>query len=227
MKEEFLRLLREDEEFRLAVAGLLGLGEVLAELKKLREDFNRFVEESQRRWEENNRRWEENEKRWEENERRWEEERRRWEIWFDTWKKFLEENERRWEENWKRWEDANRRFSRIEETLGALTEAVYTRYVWEDLSAELRASGEAVVRRIRNADFDGVEVDLLVETEKRVYVVEVKVRPRIDDVGALLAKAEVVGGQIGKPVVPVLAGSYVGREVESYAKGKGVLVFTY
>ena len=195
MKEEFLRLLREDEEFRLAVAGLLGLGEVLAELKKLREDFNRFVEESQRRWEENNRRW--------------------------------EENEKRWEENWKRWEDANRRFSRIEETLGALTEAVYTRYVWEDLSTELRASGEAVVRRIRNADFDVVEVDLLVETEKRVYVVEVKVRPRIDDVGALLAKAEVVGGQIGEPVVPVLAGSYVGREVESYAKGKGVLVFTY
>lgn len=213
LKEELLRLLREDEEFRYAVAGLLGLGEVLAELKRLREDFNKFVEESQRRWEENNRRWEENNKKWEENEKRWAE-------WFETWKKFLEDYF-----NFK--SEVNKRFSRLEENLGALTEAVYTRYVWEDLSTELRASGEAVVRRIRNAEFDGVEVDLLVETEKRVYVVKVKVRPRIDDVGALLAKAEVVGSQVGKPVVPVLAGSYVGREVEAYARGKGVLVFTY
>ena len=31
------------------MAGLLGLGEVLAELKKLREDFNKFVEERQGR----------------------------------------------------------------------------------------------------------------------------------------------------------------------------------
>ncbi|AFA38824.1 paREP7 [Pyrobaculum oguniense TE7] len=213
LKEELLRLLREDEEFRYAVAGLLSLGEVLAELKRLREDFNKFVEESQRRWEENNKRWEENNKRWEENEKRWA-------GWFETWKKFLEDYF-----NFK--SEVNKRFSILEENLGALTEAVYTRYVWEDLSTELRASGEAVVRRIRNADFDGVEVDLLVETEKRVYVVEVKVRPRIDDVGALLAKAEIVGSQVGKPAVPVLAGSYVGREVEAYARGKGVLVFTY
>ena len=227
LKEELLRLLREDEEFRYAVAGLLGLGEVLAELKRLREDFNKFVEESQRRWEENNKRWEENNKRWEENEkrweancRRWEENEKRWAEWFETWKKFLEDYF-----NFK--SEVNKRFSRLEENLGALTEAVYTRYVWEDLSTELRALGEAVVRRIRNADFDGVEVDLLVETEKRVYVVEVKVRPRIDDVGALLAKAEIVGSQVGKPAVPVLAGSYVGREVEAYARGKGVLVFTY
>ncbi|MGC8932748.1 MAG: PD-(D/E)XK nuclease family protein [Candidatus Methanodesulfokora sp.] len=54
LKKEFLRLLEEDEEFRLAVAGALGYGEVLRrleehdkkfaeilnEIKKLREDFN-------------------------------------------------------------------------------------------------------------------------------------------------------------------------------------------
>lgn len=33
LKEEVLRFLREDEEFRLAVAGLLGLEEILRELK--------------------------------------------------------------------------------------------------------------------------------------------------------------------------------------------------
>jgi hypothetical protein len=50
--------LKSDEEFRLAVAGLLGLDTVISELKKLREDFQVFVKEQEKRWEENNRRWE-------------------------------------------------------------------------------------------------------------------------------------------------------------------------
>ncbi|ABP50728.1 hypothetical protein Pars_1156 [Pyrobaculum arsenaticum DSM 13514] len=75
----FLQALEEDAEFRYAVAGLLGLGEVLADLKMLRKDFNKFAEESLRRWEENNMRWEENNKRWEENEKRSEDNWRRWE----------------------------------------------------------------------------------------------------------------------------------------------------
>ncbi|MCS7094729.1 MAG: DUF3782 domain-containing protein [Thaumarchaeota archaeon] len=48
LKRELLRLLKEDEEFRYAVAGLLGLEEILRrldrheeELVKLREDMNR------------------------------------------------------------------------------------------------------------------------------------------------------------------------------------------
>lgn len=43
-------------------------------------------------------------------------------------------------------------------------------------------------------DLDGgVEIDLLVTTDRAAYVVEVKVRPTINDVGALLAKADVCG----------------------------------
>ncbi|MEN2975428.1 MAG: DUF3782 domain-containing protein [Candidatus Caldarchaeales archaeon] len=48
LKSKILRLLREDEEFRYSVAGLIGLEEILkrldrneAELVKLREDMNR------------------------------------------------------------------------------------------------------------------------------------------------------------------------------------------
>ena len=51
LKSEILRLLREDEEFRYAVAGLIGLEEILkrldrheGELVKLREDMNRVLE---------------------------------------------------------------------------------------------------------------------------------------------------------------------------------------
>ncbi|MDP8003428.1 MAG: DUF3782 domain-containing protein [Caldisphaera sp.] len=72
VKEEFLRLLRENEEFRYAVAGILGLDSILRELKGLREDFNKLIELENKRWEENNKRWEENNKRWEENNKRFE-----------------------------------------------------------------------------------------------------------------------------------------------------------
>jgi hypothetical protein len=65
-KLRFLRALEEDGEFRLAVAGLLGLREVLEELRRLREDFNKFVKMSEERWAANEKRWQENERRWEE-----------------------------------------------------------------------------------------------------------------------------------------------------------------
>jgi hypothetical protein len=44
LKQRFLELLRSDEGFRLAVAGLLGLDTVINELRKLREDFNKSYE---------------------------------------------------------------------------------------------------------------------------------------------------------------------------------------
>ncbi|MEZ0393482.1 MAG: DUF3782 domain-containing protein [Desulfurococcaceae archaeon] len=145
LKKVLLDLLREDEEFRLAVAGLIGLGEVLGELRKLREDFQRFAAEQERRWEENNRRCMEQEKRWEENNRRWEENNRRWEEAYRRFEaieeelrklredflafvkeqeKRWEENNRRWEENNKRWEEANRRFEAIERTLADHSEKI-------------------------------------------------------------------------------------------------------
>ena len=55
LKSRMLRLLREDEEFRYAVAGLLGLEEILkrldrheAELVRLREDMNKLREDMNR-----------------------------------------------------------------------------------------------------------------------------------------------------------------------------------
>jgi len=80
LKKRIIELLREDEEFRPAIAGLLGLDTILLELKRLREDFNRFIELEEKKWEENRLRWEEQEKRWEENSKRWEEARKRFEA---------------------------------------------------------------------------------------------------------------------------------------------------
>ncbi|MEM2290452.1 MAG: DUF3782 domain-containing protein [Candidatus Korarchaeum sp.] len=62
LKQRFLKLLREDEEFRYAVAGLLGLEEILKrldrheeQLVKLREDMNKLREDMNKLREDMNR----------------------------------------------------------------------------------------------------------------------------------------------------------------------------
>ncbi len=114
----------------MAVAGTISLGEILEELKRLREDFGKWIKMEK-----------------------------------------------------KRREAADKRFACIETTLGAIAEAQFSRYVWEELREEIKGRREAVLRRERNVELDGVDIVLLVETDKHVYVVEVKTRPKIADVG--------------------------------------------
>jgi len=171
-KRRFLKALEEDEEFRMAVAGTIGLGGILEELKRLREDLEKWIKMEKERW-----------------------------------------------------GAADKRFARIETYLGAIAEAQFSRYVWEELREEIRGRGETVLRRERNVDLDGV--DLLVETDRHVYVVEVKTRPKITDVGALLAKCDVAQQKLGKPAIPILTGVMIGREVETYARGKGVRIMKF
>ena len=45
LKEEFLKLLKEDEEFRYAVAGYIGLERFWKEIKSLREEANKIWKE--------------------------------------------------------------------------------------------------------------------------------------------------------------------------------------
>jgi Holliday junction resolvase-like predicted endonuclease len=121
----------------------------------------------------------------------------------------------------------NKRVSDLEDSLGALTEATLSRYVWEDLRAEVEARGERVLSRRRNARVDGLDIDLLVETDKAVYVVEVKVRPRRRDVDTVARKAEAAAKALGKPAAAILAGARIGDDVEKHAKGKGVQIYRY
>ncbi len=128
----------------------------------------------------------------------------------------------------KEFEEYRRRQELLSAEVGAIAESLYSRFAWEDIRDEVVASGDKVLLRRRNARVDEEDIDLLVVTERRVYVVEVKLRPKHSDVGVLIAKAEVVGKAYkGKEVVKVLSGSLIGREVEKYAVGKGVRVFTY
>mgnify|MGYP001626259753 CR=1 FL=1 len=215
-----MRLLREDEEFRYAVAGLLGLEEILRrldrneqELIRLREDLHRFMMEQEKRWEENNKRWEEAYKRFEAIE--------------NELKKLREDFNRFVELEEKRWAEANKRFSRIELELGALTEATLSRYVWEDLREEIRSRGEEILNRYRNLVLDGEEIDLVIETSRSVYIVEVKTKPDIEDIRDLIDKADIASKKFNKPVTSIIAGVYIGDEVRIFAERKNIVVYSY
>lgn len=204
-KERFLRAVEEDREFRYALMGLLGFKELLERFARL--------EERQARLEERQQRLEERQQRLEERFARLEER-------FAK----LEERQQKLEEELvkvRRLAELNRR------DIGALTEATLSRWVWEDLRNELAERGETVVSRRRNARVDNVDIDLLVETSRRIYVVEVKIQPNHHDINELVAKARKVMELRGKEAIPVLASVWVGDETARYAEEKGVKVIQY
>ncbi|MEM2238088.1 MAG: hypothetical protein QXR26_05770 [Candidatus Caldarchaeum sp.] len=80
LKRELLRLLEEDEEFRYAVAGRIGILEILKRLDRLEEGQNRLWEEvrslregQEKLWEGQKRLWENQEKLWESQNKLWQE----------------------------------------------------------------------------------------------------------------------------------------------------------
>jgi septal ring factor EnvC (AmiA/AmiB activator) len=102
LKKKILSLVRENEEFRYALAGLLGLDTILFELKKLREDFLVFVKEQEKKWEEAFKRFEAIEKTLIEH------------------TKILEEHTKILQEHSKRLEELSRAVAQLHVTLGRL-----------------------------------------------------------------------------------------------------------
>ncbi len=262
LRRRLLRLIMEDEEFRLAVAGAIGLREILEELRWLRrkslehdkrfEVIERKLLEHDKRFEaierkllEHDKRFEAIEKKLLEHDRRFEaierkllEHDKRFEVIekkllehdkrFDELNKRIDSVEAKLYEHDQRLNEINKRLSNVELIVGAMAESMYSRFVLDDLREDIRGRGERIVERRRNARINDEDIDLLIVTDKSVYVVEVKVKPRVADVGALLAKAEIVAKKYpGLKVVPVLAGAMIGSEVLGYAKGKNVEVYIY
>ena len=207
-KRRFLKALETDEEFRLAVAGLLGLGEILQELRDLRRRMNRYIRLSERRWRE----------------------------WRETWRKFLEENEKRWEENRKRWEENEKRWeaqfsfnrwvrsalTEIRDALGGGFEYFAARVV----ETVLRERGvECSVRVNVTLPVDGFkEVDLFCPEPLVVGEVSVAARSVEEAEGLLeqLRMAAEAGEKLTKrrPYLKVLAVEFAPRDVAEYLKAR-------
>ncbi|MEM4280932.1 MAG: hypothetical protein QW470_00950 [Candidatus Caldarchaeum sp.] len=143
-KKEILKLLKEDEEFRYAVAGLIGLEETLRRLDKLDQRMTELHEQQIKLWEEVRNLRESQEKLWEEirslregQEKLWEEVRSLREgenkLWEEV-KSLREGQEKLWENQNKLWEGQNRLWeevrslregqNRLEESMIRLQDAV-------------------------------------------------------------------------------------------------------
>ena len=101
LKKEFLELLKKDVEFRYAVAGYLGLLEILKRLDRLEEGQNRLWEEVRALREGQTKLWESQNKLWENQNRLWENQNRLWEevkALREGQNKLWENQNRLWEE---------------------------------------------------------------------------------------------------------------------------------
>ena len=247
-KERLLKTLEVDREFRYALMGLLGFSELLDRFSRLEERQQRLeerqleLEKRQQKLEERFAKLEERFARLEERQQKLEERQQKLEERFVK----LEERFARLEERFAKLEERQQKLEerqmKLEEIvehirrrqdlmaleLGALTESFYSKAFLDDLKEEIKIGGDEIVSRRRNLRIDGEEIDLLVETKEKVYVVEVKVKPKRSDIGELIAKADLVRSRYeGKVIIPLLAGSLISHEIEKYAEEKGVKVYYY
>jgi chromosome segregation ATPase len=127
LKKQILELLEKDLEFRYAVAGYLGLSEVLRRLDSIEESIKKLWESQNRLWENASKLWEEvkllregQEKLWENQGKLWEEVKALREgqekLWLEV-KALREGQDRLWEEVGA----LNVRVARVERTLEKLT----------------------------------------------------------------------------------------------------------
>ncbi len=240
LKKKILRLLREDEEFKLAVAGLLGFDTILNELKKLREDFQHFMREQERRWEENNKRWEEQAKRWEEEAKRWEENNKRWEEAykrFEAIERKLLEHDKRFEvierkllEHDRRFNSLMRRITAIGARWGIHSETAFRRAM-RGIIEEILGKGrvEKWVYFDEAGEVYGypsqVEVDVLIKNGLHILV-EVKASASIGDVSTLWRKGKLYEKVTGVKPRLVIITPFIDKNARETAVKQGVEVYT-
>jgi F0F1-type ATP synthase membrane subunit b/b' len=118
-------------------------------------------------------------------------------------------------------EDVNSKVEATRSDLGLLTEEVYIKNFIDYLDK----SGEKVISVYRHYEINVGEIDALIETQTKIYVVEVKMKAEFKDVDSLLVKDKVISEEYkDKNVIPALTGSRISKTVRGYAKGLNVIV---
>ncbi|MEM2312684.1 MAG: DUF3782 domain-containing protein [Candidatus Nezhaarchaeales archaeon] len=204
-KEEKLKLLKtleEDLEFRYAIAGLIGISEVLRRLDGLEESQNRLWESQKKLWENQNKLWESQKKLWENQNKLWENQNKLWE----NQNKLLEEIKNLREGQDRLW----REVLSLKVAVGSLgrrwgldlekTVLEIYRYALEERGIE-----PGRVEKFTYVDVDGryyrkgarLELDVYVHDEK-IYFIEVKSHGEVEDVEWFKEKSGIVKKIIGK-----------------------------
>ena len=197
-KQRILELLKSDEEFRLAVAGLLGLDTIISELKKLREDFLTFVKLQEKWWEETYKRFEAIEKKLLEHDKR-----------FDSLERRLMALGTRWgTDSEKAFRNAMRGV--IEEILGI---AKVEKWRYYDKSGEVLGYPALV------------EVDIAIKDQVHILI-EVKASASSAEVSKLWRIGKLYEKVTGIKPRLILATPFIDEEGLEAAKNLGVEVYT-
>ena len=216
LKREFLELLERDVEFRYAVAGYLGLSEILRRLDALTDELVRLRGEQTKIWKEIQSLREEQTKIWEEIERFREEQTKIWrEIQGirEEQTKIWKEIERLREEQVRMREDFDRMFKMLDLRLRRVERTL------EKLTVDVEEEARLIVGYRLETEL-GLRVDLdsliLPDLELNIYGVsddvcvvgEATVRGGVGVLEELLEKVEVLRGRyperLRRKVIPVL-----------------------
>ena len=123
LKEQILDLLEKDREFRYAVAGLIGLQEILQRLdrheeimQKMLERLDRHEEEIKRLWEEVRALRENQEKMWQSQEKMWQNQEKLWQevrLLRENQEKMLQNQEKLWQNQEKMWQNQEKLWEEV------------------------------------------------------------------------------------------------------------------
>jgi hypothetical protein len=190
LKDELLRLLREDEGFRIEVMRLLGIINVNASLNQLIESVNKLTKSIEDLREEVRKLWEENHRIWEE----------------------IRELRKNHEDLARTVRGISRDLGGLSRTVGKLVEQDIRHY----LPGWVRERYDITVDRIRRLRLDSeAEFDGFVETEDKVLLIEIKTTLRSRDIRDLARKVDRYRERApgGKLIIPIVAYSMEGESL--------------
>jgi len=190
LKDELLRLLREDEGFRIEVMRLLSIINVNASLNQLIESVNKLTKSIEDLREEVRKLWEENHRIWEE----------------------IRELRKNHEDLARTVRGISRDLGGLSRTVGKLVEQNIRHY----LPGWVRERYDITVDRIRRLRLDSeAEFDGFVETEDKVLLIEIKTTLRSRDIRDLARKVDRYRERApgGKLIIPIVAYSMEGESL--------------
>jgi hypothetical protein len=219
LKSRILKLLKEDEEFRHAVAGLIGLEEILkrldrhgAELVKLREDMNKLREDMNRLIEDTNKLREDMNK-----------------LREDT-NKLREDMNKLREDTNRGFELMERRISALGARWGIMAESAFRESLKGLLAKELGYRVEKWVAFDETGRVYGYpsEVDLDVAvSDGKLILIEVSSHVKASDINAFKRKAELYAEKTGRqPDRLVIVTPYIDDKALEASKQLGIETYT-
>jgi hypothetical protein len=83
-----------------------------------------------------------------------------------------------------------KRLDRIIFKIRTLLKVMFAKFVYEDFKIEMARTGEMIISRERNFKIDRYVIDLVIETTKTIYIIDIESAPRRRHIDKLLMKAE-------------------------------------